>query len=274
LLETLGVVLTALAGLFIGRWASKRSSAARIVAMLVAFAVIGLILLARQGQLWSTFPMLCVVSASRIRFVLLAFAVTLGLTTPLSQLHSNISRFVTCLIMTAFIGVLISLPFIGPMVISRQLASTPNRIDVDGVCIQSRPFTCGPAAAVTALNHFGFEAAEGQLASDARTAPLIGTSPWNLYRALKSNYAGQGLDCSLEYFDSLDQMPAGAVMLAVVRDTAATDHCVAVMSMDAQTVSIADPMEGLVSMPRWRFIQQWRNCGIIMQRKTVAVSSL
>jgi hypothetical protein len=115
--------------------------------MAVSFAVVGLILLSRQGVLWETLPVLRPIAASRLRFVLLAFAVTLGLTAPLTQLRSYASRFITCLIMSFFIAILISFPFLGPALIQSDLAASQTRIDIDGVCRQSQPFTCGPAAA-------------------------------------------------------------------------------------------------------------------------------
>jgi hypothetical protein len=149
--------------------------------MAVSFAVVGLILLSRQGVLWETLPVLRPIAASRLRFVLLAFAVTLGLTAPLTQLRSYASRFITCLIMSFFIAILISFPFLGPALIQSDLAASQTRIDIDGVCRQSQPFTCGPAAAVTALNRFGVQASEGNLAMAAHTSPVIGTSPWDLY---------------------------------------------------------------------------------------------
>jgi predicted double-glycine peptidase len=264
--ETVGILLIAIVGILLGRWASVRSTSARIFAMSASFAVVALILVSRQGSLWHTFPFLCPIAASRLRFVLLAFAVTLGLTAPLSQLRSLTSRFVTCLIMSFFITILVSLPFLGPVLIQSDLAASRTRIDMDGVCRQSQPFTCGPAAAVTALSRFGVQATEGELAMQSHTSPIIGTSPWDLYRTLKSNYASQGIEYSFLHMNSIDQLPADAILLAVVRDAPATDHCVAVLSVHENTITIADPMAGLVNMPRESFTHLWRNCGILLQR--------
>lgn len=264
--ETFGILLIAITGFVLGRWASCRSIHARVFAMITSFAVVGLILISRAGSLWHTFPLLCPIAASRLRFVLLAFAVTLGLTAPLGQLRSFTSRFVTCFIMSVFVAILISFPFLGPALIRSDLAGSRTRIDTDGVCRQSQPFTCGPAAAVTALNRFGVPASEGDLAMAAHTSPIIGTSPWDLYKTLKSNYASDGIECSFLYMNSIDQLPADAVLLAVVRDAPATDHCVAVLGVHENTVTVADPMAGLVNMPRDSFTQLWRNCGILLQR--------
>jgi len=266
LLETFGILLIAITGIVLGRWASYRSTSSRIFAMGVSFAVVGLILLARLGSLWEMLPLLRPIAASRMRFVLLAFAVTLGLTAPLTQLRSYASRFITCLVMAFFIAILVSFPFLGPALVQSDLKASQTRIDIDGVCRQSQPFTCGPAAAVTALNHFGVEAVESDLAIQARTSPVIGTSPWELYKTLKSNYSTNGIKYSFLHMRSIDQLPADAVLLAIVRDAPATDHCVAVLAVNENTVTIADPMAGLVYMPRDSFTQLWRNCGILFQR--------
>jgi ABC-type bacteriocin/lantibiotic exporter with double-glycine peptidase domain len=168
--------------------------------------------------------------------------------------------------MSVFLAILIALPFMGPAIVQRDLSDVPTQLDIDGVCRQSQPFTCGPAAAVTALKHFGLNADEGDLAVAARTSPIIGTSPWNLYQVLKDSYAAQGLRCSFGYLNSLEAAPRDGIILALVRDAVLTDHCVAVLAYTEQTVTIADPMEGLVNVPRAQFARQWRNCGIILQR--------
>ena len=265
-LETIGILAVAACGLLAGRWASKHSSAARITAMVFSFGIVGLILLARLSVLWQYLPPLRPVATGRLRFMLLAFAVTVGLTAPLSQLRNIFSRYMTCLVMSVIIAVLITLPFMGPALVQHDLSDTVTRLDIDGVCRQSQSFTCGPAAAVTALKHFGMDAAEGQLAVAARTSPVIGTSPWNLYQVIKDTYAPQGLRCRFSYLASLDAIPAGSITLVIIRGEALTDHCVAVMACDDRIVTIADPMEGLIYVPRLQFAQQWRHCGIILQR--------
>lgn len=265
-LETLGIILIAVLGVILGRAASRTSPRSAVFAMAASFSVIGLILLARLNTLWDSFPFLCPIAASRLRFLLLAFAVTLGLTAPLAQLKSIMVRWMICLLMGVFLGVLVGLPYVGPVMIRSELAATQTRMDTDGVCRQSQPFTCGPAAAVTALNQFGIHAAEGDLALRSRTSPVIGTSPWELYQTLKSGYADQGIECSFLHMNSIDQLPTDAILLAVVRDAPVSDHCVAVLGVNEKTITVADPMAGLIHIPRASFSRQWRNCGILMQR--------
>jgi predicted double-glycine peptidase len=264
--ETIGILFMAVCGLATGAWASRRSPAARLTAMALAIGLVGIILLARYNTLWDLIPPLRPIAVGRLRFILMILAVTIGLTAPLNQLRSIVSRFATCVIMSVFLAVLITLPFLGPALVQENLSNSPTLLDVDGVCIQSQPFTCGPAAAVTALKYCGFQAAEGRLAVAARTSPVIGTSPWNLYRAVKSGYGDSGLRCSFRYLGSLDAIPGDSIALVIVKDAGLSDHCVTVLDYNDQTVTIADPMEGLVSVPRAAFAEQWRHCGIILQR--------
>jgi predicted double-glycine peptidase len=67
------------------------------------------------------------------------------------------------------------------------------------------------------------------------------------------------------YIPSIDQLPKDAVLLAVVRDAPATDHCVAVMAVNENTVTVADPMVGLIHIPHDSFTRIWRNCGILLR---------
>jgi len=59
-----------------------------------------------------------------------------------------------------------------------------NRIDENGVCIQSSMDTCSAAAAVTLLYHFGIETTEQQVAGLALTRKGRGTNRLGLFRAL------------------------------------------------------------------------------------------
>jgi hypothetical protein len=52
-------------------------------------------------------------------------------------------------------------PFLAPAFNRGYLAGLKTRIDADGVCRQSSEYTCGPAAAVTALRKLGLPAEEG-----------------------------------------------------------------------------------------------------------------
>lgn len=69
--------------------------------------------------------------------------------------------------------------------VQAQLRSLPTRVDPDGVCLQNTPYTCGPAAAVTALRRLRLPAEESELAKLAFISP----GDWNRARHTRLNIA-------------------------------------------------------------------------------------
>ena len=265
-LETIGVYALAAAGMLTGHIASRSGVFSRTAALTITFLLVALVLAGRFPDAVYRWPVLYPLAAGRVRFVLLVFAVALGLSTPLAHMTRPSIRLLTCVIMALYISALTILPFLGPAAAQDKLMSLKTTFDADGVCRQTQPFTCGAAAAVTGLRQLGIEADEGVLAVAARTSPIIGASPWTLYLCLRERYAAQGLLCSFGVFETLDEVPRDAVLLAVMRDNALNDHCVAVVDMTDKYVIVADPAEGLVRIPTVPFLQAWRNCGIVLRR--------
>ncbi|GAI31450.1 unnamed protein product, partial [marine sediment metagenome] len=132
------------------------------------------------------------------------------------------------------------LPFLVPALIRGYLANLATRVDSNGICFQSTDYTCGPAAAVTALRKLGLSAHEGELAILSHTSPVAGTLPWCLYTALQNRYSAEGLRCQYRRFDSVGQLKHAGVTLVVVRDTLLSDHCVAVLEVSDRRVTVAD----------------------------------
>ncbi|NLK42659.1 MAG: hypothetical protein GX298_11495 [Planctomycetes bacterium] len=269
-LETIGVFAVAATGMLLGHIASRSGARSLAAALGVSFLLVGLVLLGRLPAVIYSWPMLYPLAAGRVRFVLLVFAVTLGFSAPLAQLRSPRVRMLVCVMMAMFVSALTILPFVGPAAVQGQLAAIGTQWDADGVCRQSQPFTCGAAAAATALRRLGIEAEEGALAVAARTGPMIGTSVWTLYQALDEQFTPQGVSCSFSMFDRLAAVPHNSVMLAVMRDTAFSDHCVAVLEMTAHTVTLADPAQGLVRLSMEQFMSSWRGSGIVLRRAAEA----
>jgi hypothetical protein len=265
-LETIGVYALAALGMLLGHIASRSGPFSRTAALVITFLLVGLVLAGRFPDAVYRWPVLYPLAAGRVRFVLLVFAVTLGLSTPLAQISRPSIRLLTCVIMALYVSALTILPFLGPAATQDKLMSLKTVFDADGVCRQTQPFTCGAAAAVTGLRQLGIEADEGALAVASRTSPVIGASPWTLYLALCERYAVQGLLCSFGVFERLDEVPRDAVLLAVMRDSVYGDHCVAVLDMTDTCVIIADPAEGLVRVPAAKFLRSWRHCGIVLRR--------
>jgi hypothetical protein len=193
-----------------------------------------------------------------------SLAVTMGLTTPLSRLRYRFERVIVCLVMAACITWVSILPFLVPALIKGRLLSLGTRLDENGVCLQTTRYTCGPAAAVTALAKLGLPAEEGELAVLSRSSPLLGTLPACLSSALEQRYSDQGLRCTLRHFSSIDQLRDAPVTLAVVKDAFLLDHCLAVLDVSDEEVTVADPVLGRRSMSREQFERIWRFSGIVL----------
>jgi hypothetical protein len=111
----------------------------------------------------------------------------------------------------------------------------------------------------------GLPAQEGEIAILSHTSPVTGTLPWCLYRAIQDRYGAQGLNCQFRRFDSVSQLREADVTLAVVRDAFLLDHCVAVLEVDDETVTIGDPVLGRVRMSHKNFKDVWRFYGIALK---------
>jgi len=155
-------------------------------------------------------------------------------------------------------------PFLLPVYLHEELAALHTTIDDDGVCRQTTTYTCGPAAAVTALRSLGITANEGDLAVLMHTSPLVGTPPDVLADSLEDHYANQGLRANYQKFDDIDALATRVPVLAITKLLAVEDHYVVVLQVARSGVLIADPAQGKVFVPRPEFQQNWRNVGVAL----------
>jgi hypothetical protein len=265
-LETVGVILLSLLGIVLGRRFSRLPKPHWVMGYLFPSLFITMLVLARFTSSVAFVPPLVWITAGRARFVILALAATIGLTTPLSRLPRRCEKFTICVLMAVVVAWFSVLPFLVPALIKGHLSNLITRIDSDGVCFQSTDYTCAPAAAVTALRRLGLPAQEGEIAILSHTSPVAGTLPGCLQTALESRYGAYGLKCEYRYFQSVGQLRDAGLTLAVLKDTFLTDHCVTVLDVSDQTVVIADPVLGRQSMSHEQFEGLWRFTGIVIKR--------
>jgi hypothetical protein len=161
------------------------------------------------------------------------------------------------------------LPFLVPALIKSDLTKLETRFDSNGICRQSKEYTCGPAAAVTALNRLGLNALEGEIAVLSYTCPVTGTLPRCLNEALNNRYNAEGLVSQYRSFDSVSQLKDADITLAVIRDAFMLDHCVAVLEVSETSVTFADPAIGMQSISLEQFEKIWRFSGIALNRNFV-----
>ena len=269
-LETLGVVVVAILGIVLGRLFSRLKSPFWVCGYLVGLSLIAIMATARFYNCLMFTPPVCWFTAGRFRFVALALAVTMGLITPLSRLPYKFEKAIVCLLMVIVVGWSSVMPFLFPALIKDELLSTKTLLDTEGICYQTKDYTCGPAAAVTALGRLGLTAHEGEIAVLAHTSPIVGTLPACLSKALEGRYGQEGLTCHYRKFDSVAQLKNAGVILAVVKDSLLTDHCVAVLGVSDNMVTIADPVSGIRYFSHAQFEQMWRFAGIVLSRVTTA----
>jgi predicted double-glycine peptidase len=266
--ETAGVILAVIAGVAGGRAFSRLKNPHWVYGYLLSLALIGLLLFSAHVNTRTFAPVFAWVSGGRVRFILIGLAATMGSMTLLGRLKRPFEKAVVFAMM---IGVVIwgsVLPFFMPVLLRENLASLQTKMDADNVCVQSTNYTCGPAAAVTALRRLGLTAQEGEIAILSHSSPIAGTLPWCLYKAIQNRYASEGLDCQFRRFDSVSQLREADVTLVVVKDAFLLDHCVAVIEVGDETVTIADPVRGQTKMSYKDFEDVWRFYGIALKSGT------
>lgn len=263
--ETSGVVLAVIASAAAGRLFSRLRNPLWGWGYFIPLALIGLLLVSTYVSSKAFLPLIAWVSGGRVRFIIIGLAVTMGSMTLIGRLSRKIEKAAIFLMMLAVVIWATVLPFLIPVLIKNDLSRLPTLLDSDNVCVQSTNYTCGPAAAVTALNRLGLNAHEGELAVLSHTSPVVGTLPWCLYKAIQGRYASQGLDCQFRHFDSVKQLREADVTLAVVRDAFMLDHCVAVLEVGDESVIVADPVLGRTKMSYKTFEGMWRFFGITLK---------
>jgi hypothetical protein len=263
--ETLGVILAVIASAAAGRAFSRLRNTHWAWGYFIPLALIGLLLISSYIRLKTFFPIFAWVSGGRVRFIIIGLAVTMGSMTLIGRLSRKIEKAVVFVIMVSVVIWATVLPFLMPVLIRNDLARLPTLLDSDNVCVQSTTYTCGPAAAVSALHQLGLPAHEGELAILSHSSPVVGTLPWCLYQAIRDRYGSEGLSCQFRHFDSVDQLREADVTLVVVRDAFMLDHCVAVLEVGDKTVTIADPVLGQTKLSIKNFENVWRFYGIALK---------
>jgi Peptidase C39 family len=264
--ETIGVILVAFLGVFLGRLFSRFRTPYWVLGYLFPAGLIALLALVRFDNALSFIRPFVWVTAGRAKFVTLSLAVSMGLTVPLSRLPRKWEQFSVCVIMAGFVAWFSVLPFLVPALIKGRLEHLKTQFDSKGVCRQTTDYTCGPAAAVTALEKLGLPAKEGELAVLSYSSPVTGTLPSCLSAALQKKYGPEGLRCHYRHFDSINQLRSAGLTLAVVKEAFMLDHCIAVLGVSDNAVAVADPVTGTRLIPYRKFEKMWRFCGIVLHR--------
>ncbi len=257
-LDAFCVILVAIFGTILGRVFSRLQKPYWLIGYILSFSLIAILVTTRYINIW--------LATGQFRFIILALAITMGLTTVLPHLPRKSEKVVACVLMVMFVVHSSISPLIAPALLKDDLSNLKTIVDFNGICLQSRNYTCGPAAAVTALRKLGFQAQEGEMAVLARSNPITGTFPGYLYTALQNRYGNKGLKCRYQHFDSINQLKGQGIILVVIKEAFLSDHCVAVLNVSDRMVVIADPGFGKLNMSHEQFEKVWRFSGIVLNR--------
>ena len=200
------------------------------------------------------------------KFALTGFVATMTLTTPLSRLPRRRDRLVVAALAAVFVFVMSAWPCLAPLLSRSDLAHLKTRIGPDGVCRQNTDYTCGPAAAVTALRQLGLAGDEGRIAILSCTSSATGTPPDFLAEALQNEYRQAGLMAEFRAFRSLSELKRAGLTIALVKFGFLVDHYVTVLGVTDSEVLVGDPLNGLDRMSHAEFLKRWRFTGIVMKR--------
>lgn len=266
---TASIVLVALLGICLGWMFSRLQRSYWLLGCSLPFVLIAMLVLTRYNNDLHFVQPFSWVAVGRIRFVTLCFAVSMGLTVPLSRLPHRIEKLIVCFLMAGFVTWFSILPVLVPALVKDHLSELRTRFDADGICRQTTDYTCGPAAAVTALGKLGLIAEEGELAVLSYSSPMTGTLPACLSAAIENRYSADGLTCRYRRFDSIDQLRDAGITLAMVREAFLMDHCLTILNVSDDAVTVADPVTGTRLMPLGQFEKIWRFSGIVLQRDSV-----
>jgi predicted double-glycine peptidase len=261
LIETLVVVLVALSGVAIGRWCSRLRRPFWSMAYFVPLVLLAIIGVARWNpRLEFVLPFQWIM-ADRTEFVVLALILTVLLTTLIFKLPRKRPKSLLSVLLFITVTYFCVLPFLLPALLQGHLSQLETEIDDSGVCLQSNGYTCGPAAAVTALRSLGIQAEEGELAVAAHTTPIDGTQPDSLCAAIYREY---GVTCRYESFKSVAELRGKEPVIALVKFGFMVDHYVTVLAVTDSQVIVGDPLKGRVSVTHEEFDKKWRKCGIVI----------
>lgn len=263
LLETVGVVMLATAGVAMGWWCSRRPW--WLVGYLLPLGIILLIGVAHRYRPLEMSPPFSWLMTGRTEFALLAACATMVLTTPLMRLPRVRDRVAVTLLMILAVGHFSVMPFLAPALNLTTLRSLQTRMDSDGICRQGTDYTCGPAAAVTLLRRMGLPAEEAELAVLCRTSQFMGTPPDVLAKRLQKLYGSDGLKAEYRSFESLEELAAAKPTLALMRFSLFLDHYVAVLEVKPDTVIVGDPLLGRTELTREEFERRWRWVGVVLE---------
>ena len=154
--------------------------------------------------------------------------------------HGRGGRLLSTPGLAVLVAIGILLPQIKPLIFVMRADQFQDRWS-GGACLQSMPYTCGPAALATLLRSYGIDATEWELARECYTY-WGGTECWHMARALRR----RGLRVSFRMRKPDEPWPA-IPCIAGVR-VQGIGHFVALLPATPEGNVVADPMLGMAML--------------------------
>lgn len=263
---SLFALLLVAAGIWVGRSLIRQSERLWIAGYVIAMLLIFFIGLGLRNPYYESLPGLGLLLKGRTEFGLIGFLVAM-LITMLSLKAESKGLKVLLPVFGALITVFYSIfPFFLPEWYREEFSNFKTQIDAGGVCRQNTDYTCGPAAAVTALHQLNISAEEGELAILAFTNWVTGTPTDLLCDAINSKLVNLNLECKtvrLADLHGIKSFPA----IAAVEYGFLVDHYVTLIGWEAGRLKVADPLVGISLMTKEEFLRKWRRINIVFAEK-------
>ncbi|MBN1902249.1 hypothetical protein JW926_13070 [Candidatus Sumerlaeota bacterium] len=129
------------------------------------------------------------------------------------------------------------------------------------VCIQTTPYTCGPASAATILKYYGINKTEEEI---SRSAWLTkhGTEPWHLARIIRKS----GLKAK---FVSVPSQPADPPIPCIAgvrqKDDLKKGHFITILEKTENSFTIGDPAVGKLKITKEELFEVYVFVGFVIQ---------
>lgn len=266
-LNALGVTVGAVLLAWLGHRLARMPGRAWMWGWIVPLLVLYLAAFGLNFRKYAFMPPMCWLVGGWSRWIVIAWSASLTLGTLIAKLPRASTRRIIWFLCGVIILRTATLPFLSPLFSKSSLGCLTTTMDQDGVCIQGTPYSCGPAAAVTALRKLGFKAEESQMVALSGTTVLIGTPDDMLTEALRKEYGPQGLTVEWRYVASVDELRAWPVSIAVIKYNQFVDHYVTVLGFEGDQIVVGDPLSGKNVEPIEEFLKTWHHVAILMKRE-------
>ena len=266
-LETIVIFILADIGVLLGLLTTKFKKRTWLISYIPPLLLIILIALTRHFYYLVFYPPFSWLTEGRTEYFVFSLTIPMIFSTLIPRLDILRQKIVLTIFVAISSFIFFVIPFISPMLIRKDLEIITTEFSYNGICLQSTNYTCGPAAAATALYQLGIRASEGELAIQAHTTPQTGTSDDLLKKAIENLYGDDGIVCTYHCFDSVSQLKGNCPVIVVTKFSFLIDHYVTVLEVNDDKVIIGNPGTGKEVLTYKEFEKKWRSVGIAVKRR-------